>query len=130
MHSNKKFLTAIYLILSLVLISAGARGQNCKDAFNNALNYYNKGQYENIYNYLTGCIDNINNTNANYYRNNNEGNVIVFKVYKIIINSYRYLDRENFATKKMNELVLFFVNRFSREVVEEKLRNTPLTPIE
>jgi hypothetical protein len=133
MNPNRKFLTSSLLIVSLTLTNlvteAQAQGQICKDNFNHALGFYNRGQFENINTYVNGCIENINNTNNhNYYKNNPTGTITLFKVYKICINSYKNLEQGNLADQKLNELILYL--NWTREVVERRLNETALTPIE
>jgi hypothetical protein len=128
---NRNLLCRSLLVVSLTFISviSLAQGQVCKDSYNNALRFYNSGQYENINNYVNGCIDNIKNANNhNYYTNTTNGQVILFKVYKICINSYRNLEQGNLAEQKLIELKLYL--DWSREAVERRLNATPLTPIE
>ena len=133
MNSTRKFFTGLLLIVSLTLANlvteAQAQGQICKDNFNNALGFYNRGQFENINSYVNGCIENIKNVdNHNFYKGTPNGITLVFKVYKICINSYRNLDQGNLAEQKIVELVSYL--NWARADVERRLNETPLTQIE
>lgn len=133
MNPNRKFFAGLLLVVFLALANlateAQATGQICKDNFNYALGFYNRGQFENINTYVKGCVENIkNNNNHNYYKSNPNGLTIVFKVYKICINSYRNLDQGNLAEQKIVELVSYL--DWARADVEKRLNETLLTPIE
>ncbi|HEV8273769.1 MAG TPA: hypothetical protein VGQ04_20795 [Chitinophagaceae bacterium] len=133
MNSTRKFFTGPLLIVSLTLTNlvteAQAQGQICKDNFNHALGFYNRGQFENINTYVNGCIENIKNINNHkYYKETPNGITMLFKVYKICINSYRNLEQGNLAEQKMVELVSYL--NWTRADVEKKLNETPLTPLE
>ena len=73
------------------------------------------------------CIADINSNMANYLQNAN-GRTTVFKVYKLIINSYKNLEQENSANEKLNDLVR--LTHMPQGDVQNELNNTPLTMIE
>ncbi|HEV8271255.1 MAG TPA: hypothetical protein VGQ04_08100 [Chitinophagaceae bacterium] len=131
MNSTRKFFTVSLLIAALtfanLVTAAQAQGQICKDNFNHALGFYNRGQFENVNTYVKDCIDNIKNSdNHGYYKGN--GQTIVLKVYKICISSFRNLEQGNLAEQKLTELMSYL--NLSREQAERRLNETPLTPIE
>jgi len=133
MNTTRKFFTSTLLIISLALTNlvteAQAQGQICKDNFNYALGFYNRGQFENINTYVKGCIENIKNIdNHNYYKGNANGTIILFKVYKICINSYKNLEQGNLAEQKIVELISYL--NWARADVEKRLNETVLNPIE
>ncbi len=130
MKPNKLILILSLSFLSMNVAFLSASGQACKDIYNNALGNYNRGQFENINNDLNGCIADFNN-NRDAYLQNVQGRETnnVFKVYKLIITSYRNLDKENLATAKMNELITFFANKFSAADVQASLNDTQLSPM-
>ena len=133
MNLNKKFLVISFLTASLTLPSLVSQGQaqNCKNSFNNTLGYFNKGQFEYVNSYLNECVESFKNKEYyDYFRNNENGITTVFRVYKLIINSYKKLEQESLAVRKMNELVAFYENKFSREAVEKKLYEAQLIPID
>lgn len=133
MNLNKKFLVISLLTASLTLFNlvTQGQGQNCKNSYNNTLGYFNKGQFEYVNSYMNECVESFKSKEYyDYFRNNENGINTVFKVYKLIISSYRKLEQESLAVRKMNELVVFYENKFSREVVEKKLYEAQLTPID
>ncbi len=127
MKSNKVIIIVSLLFLFINLGAISATGQACRDVYNNALGNYNRGQFEKISNDLNGCIAEFNN-NREAYRQSLQGKDMntVFKVYKLIITSYRNLDKENLAVAKTNELVAFFANKLSPQDVQARLYNTQL----
>ena len=127
MKSNKLFFTTFLITASLNLFCIVAKAQDCKDEYNNVLGLYQKGQFENINNSLAGCIADINSNMANYLQSAS-GRTTVFKVYKLIINSYKNLDQENSANEKLNDLVR--LTHMPQGDVQNELNNTPLTMIE
>jgi hypothetical protein len=130
MNPNRNFFAGLLIVVFLTSadLVTEAQTQVCKDNFNHALGFYNRGQFENINTYVKGCIETIRNIdNHTYYKSNPNGITIVFKVYKICINSYRNLEQGNLAEQKLNELILYL--NWTREVVEKRLNETPLTPI-
>jgi hypothetical protein len=115
------------LTFVILITTTQVQGQVCKDPYNNALNFYRGGQYENINTYLNGCLEDIKNiNNHNYYKGN--GINILFKVYKICIQSYKNLDLGNLAERRIIELISYL--NWARADVEKKLNETPLTAIE
>jgi hypothetical protein len=100
------------------------QGQVCKDSYNNALTFYKNGQYENINTYLNGCFEDIKNiNNHNYYKG--DGVTILFKIYKLSIESYKKLDLGNLAERRIIELVSYL--NWARVDVERRLSETSLT---
>ncbi len=133
MNINKKILVISLLAASLTLVNlvTQGQGQNCKNSYNNTLGYFNKGQFEYVNSYLNECVESFKSKEYyDYFRNNENGINTVFKVYKLIITSYKKLEQESLAVRKMNELVVFFENKFSRDVVVAKLNSTLLTLID
>jgi len=131
MNLNRKLFAGLMLVISLLLANlvTKAQGQICKDNFNHALGFYNRGQFENINTYVRGCIENIKNSdNHNYYKNNSNGLATLFKVYKICINAHRNLDQGYLAEQKIAELKSYL--DWSREAIDRRLNNTPLTVID
>ncbi len=117
-----------FLLTSLV-VAGQTNGLICKDNYNKQLVIYSKGQFENINYSLMGCIGEIKNgNNDNYYKYQRRD--IVFMVYKICINSHRYLDQEKEAQQKTEELVLYFTKILSRDDVIARLNITALNIIE
>ena len=111
-------------IAFIMLMNINAKSQNCIDNYNNALGYYQKGQYETVVNYLSDCLNEFNN-NRQAYLNNSD---IVFKVYKLIINSYRNIDKNSLADQKFEELKNYF-NNLTVQQVQDQFNNTRLDPI-
>ncbi|MDQ6761027.1 MAG: hypothetical protein M3015_00185 [Bacteroidota bacterium] len=130
MKPNKLISILFFFFLFINLAGMNANGQACKDIYNNALGNYNRGQFENINNELNGCIADFN-SNREAYRQSQQGKDInaVFKVYKLIITSYRNLDKENLAVAKTNELIAFFANKLTAQDVQGRLNNTQLAPM-
>ena len=131
MIPNRKFFAGLLIAVFLMLTNlvTEAQGQVCKDNFNYALGFYNRGQFENINTHLNACIENIKNiNNHHYYKENPNGVAILFKVYKICINSYRNLDQGNLAEQKLIELISYL--NWARADIEKRLNETSLTPIE
>jgi len=131
MNSNKKSLCRLFLIASLLLVTlittTQVQGQVCKGSYNNALNFYNKGQFENINTYLNGCIEDIKNTdNHSFYKG--AGVNMLFKIYKLSIESYKKLDLGNLAERRIIELISYL--NWARADVEKRLNETVLNPIE
>lgn len=129
MKSNKKIFPTVLIIISLNFLSILAQAQNCKDVYNYALGLYQKGQFENINNSLANCINDINRYGNEYMGNRNGKNrSTAFKVYKLIITSYRNLDQENLADQKLDQLAS--ISNIPKDQVLIELNNTPLTIIE
>ena len=79
---------------------------SCKDVYNRTLSYYNKGQFENIEDNLSNCINEFQN-NKKKYTTPGQNVDLVFKVYKLIITSYKNIDKDNLADEKLDELQSF-----------------------
>ena len=114
----------LFFIFSILIVMANAQTTGvCKDNFNKQLAIYNKGQYENINNSMAGCISDILG-NAAYKQRRD----IVYKVYKMCVNAYRYLDQEKAAQQKVGEVAAYL--GISAAEVEKNLAGTALTVIE
>jgi len=128
MKSKKILFTKLIAAAFLSLILITAKSQNCQDNYNKTLSYYNKGQFENIEDYLAGCINEFQNNKKEAGANLD----LVFKVYKLIINSYKNIDKDNLANDKLNELVAFLHDigqSMTRDDVQDRLDKTNLSYI-
>jgi hypothetical protein len=120
--SKKGFISAVIIALLFLFVSEEGYAQSdCKDIYNSQLDYFNKGQYENINNYLGGCIKDIYG-NPNYYKGG--GLEITYRVFKLCIESYRRLDQGGMAERKINELVSYLGQ--NRDAVVSRLNSTSL----
>lgn len=92
-----KSINRMFLLLLLLLgsISLTSYSQNCNN-YNQALSNFKKGQYDNVPVILKECTDN--------FTRPVENTAIVYKTYKLIITSYRNIDQDGLAQKKMEEL--------------------------
>lgn len=124
MKPNKVFFIRLIIIAFILSVNVCAKSQNCTNNYNNALGYYQKGQYETVVNYLSDCLNDFINNKAAYLNNSD----IVFKVYKLIINSYRNIDKDNLANQKFEELKSYY-NNLTPQQVQTQFDNTRLDPI-
>lgn len=134
MKIHREILIPVLLAFIFMLTSTEGNSQvvkrrlGCRDSFNYALLYYNKGQFEKINNYLADCMEEIEKDKARY---KDEENLrpLVFKVYKIIITSHRNLDEEKLAIQKKDDLIRLFYGKLDRKEVERLFDETELTEI-
>jgi len=129
MKSREYPLINLFIIACFSLLSSIAEGQTCKDSYNNALGYYQKGQFEYINDYLINCLNEFPGFKTDYLNNRNGKDLdLVFKVYKLIITSYKNIDRDNLASQKLHELVGYFHGNLNltEEEVQKRLDNTSL----
>ncbi len=127
MKTNQRFFTKLLLIAFLISLNVITKAQSCKDSYNNTLSIYKKGQFESINDYLTNCINEFKNNRLDYIGNRNGKNIdLVFKVYKMIINSYKNIDKDNLAKKKLDELKEFIGNAYTPDQIQQRIDNTSL----
>ena len=119
MKLERTLIIKCLLVIFVFVLSLHANSQACKDAYNNTLNYYNKGNYEYISDYLSGCL-------KEFKDNSNQNIDLVFKVYKLIVYSYRNIDKDNLANQKFEELVTYFKDRLTRDEVQKRFDDTAL----
>ncbi len=134
MKIHRALLVPVLLAFIFMLSSTNGNSQvtrrrlGCKDSFNYALLYYNKGQFEKANNYLTDCVEEIERDRERY-SDDYSLRPLVFKVYKIIINSHRNLDDEKLAIQKKDDLVRLFSGKLDKKMVEKLLNETELSEI-
>lgn len=117
----------LILFLSVLSLTAHEEAQaGCRDSYNYALGFYNRGNYDNINNYLKDCLAEMSTNRQNYQSGGAQ--LMLFKVYKICINSSRNLEHGSLAEQQLKTLM--DLSRLSRAAVLAKLNETPLTPIE
>ena len=133
MTPPRKSFATLLMIAALSLLVGIAKGQAptpCRDAYNNALNYYNRGRFERVSSSLNNCFRDFSNFSS-AYKQSAAGRDIstVYKVYKLIIASYRQLNQESLALRKTEELANFFSPRLSQQQVQSRLNSVTLTLI-
>lgn len=123
-----KLLAVILIIAPLLLINQFASGQSseqlCKDSYNRALGFYNKGQFARINNDLATCVSPFNIKGV--LCKNEPCKSIIFKVYKLMISSYEKLKQSGLALKKKYELYTFYRNILTTQQIEATLASTKL----
>jgi len=120
--SKNGFLSFVIIVLSFFFLTGQVYAQSdCKGVYNSQLDYFNKGQYENVNNYLSGCIKEIY-SRPDYYKAG--GLETTYRVFKLCIESYRRLDQGGMAERKINELVSYLSQ--NRDAVVNRLNSTTL----
>jgi hypothetical protein len=114
----------LVLIIPFLLLTneVKAQGQVLNDAYANARYYYSNGQYQNVYNTLKPHVNAMNNTaRHSYYKENEDGIGMVFRVYKMIIESEYAMNQIENAEWFENYVINYFRGIFSPDDVLDYL---------
>jgi hypothetical protein len=124
LNSKSSMLVAGFCLISILAIGQ----QACKESYNTALGRYNNRQYDYVPGALNSCVADIR-YQIDDYRNNRNGRsmYVAYKVYKLLVNSYSYIDRDNIARQKIDELIQ--ISGFSRDVIQKGINNADLNPM-
>ncbi len=115
-------LPVLLMILLMPCLSPGiASAQSCDQAFLAARDQYYNGQYENVQNLLLPCTTEFFNYKDAYIANNQ---ILVFRVYKLLITAYYDSDYDYMAEEKKQQLINFFSGVYSPEDVLYNLNST------
>lgn len=116
----KKHIKQIFVIIPFILIGFGvnAQGQYLNKVYSDARNYYFNGQYQYVYQTLGPHIEAMKNPdNEKYYKRTQDGVGMVFRVYKMIIESEYKLNQIERAEWFENWVINYFRNIYSPDDV-------------
>ncbi len=121
MHKKMKLHVLFLVTLMMLCFSVESVSAQCDRAFFAARDQYYSGQYESVQNLLIPCTIEILN-NRDFYISNNE--VLVFKVYKLLITAYYDSDYDYLAEERKQQLIDFFGGVYRPDDVLYRLNTT------
>ena len=99
-----------------------AQNQYLNDAYANGFYYYSNGQYQSVYNALVPHVNSMEDPeNFDYYKRTQDGVGMVFRVYKMIIESEYALNQFERAEWFENYVINYFGDIYSPEQVLDRL---------
>ena len=103
-----------------------AQNQQLNNSYETDRNYYYNGQYQNVYNALAQNVVDMKGGNRAYFRGNDQGRSMVFRVYKLIIESEYEMNQIDRAEWFKDYLINYFMGIFSPEQVYDCLEYAQL----
>ncbi len=106
---------------------SNAQGQYLNDVYATARNYYNNGQYQYVYSTLTPHVEAMKNgNNFSYYKSTQDGVGMVFRVYKMIVESEYAMNQIARAEWFENWVINYFRGIYTPEQVYDYLEYAQL----
>ena len=114
----------ILLVIPFLFLGNDVKAQNdyLNQAYTNGRNYYINGQYEYVYKALEPHVNSIQvPENFDYYKRSEDGVGVVFRVYKMIIESEYALNRIERAEWFENWVINYYYGIYTAEEVFDYL---------